>query len=71
MSERYFTRAEAAEYVRSRYGLPCAETTLQKHVTVGGGPAYRVFGRNAVYTATDLDAWVARKLSAPRHSSSN
>jgi hypothetical protein len=24
-----------------------------------------------VYTATDLDAWVARKLSAPRHSSSN
>ncbi len=71
MSERFYTRAEAAEYVRNQYGIPLSKNTLQKFVTVGGGPAYRVFGRNAVYRGADLDAWVAHKLSAPRHSSSN
>ncbi|HRP94775.1 MAG TPA: hypothetical protein PL143_00855 [Rhodocyclaceae bacterium] len=68
--ERFFNRAEAAEYIRATYGIQVAKTTLQKYVTVGGGPAYRLFGRNAVYSASDLDAWVQRKLSAPRMSSS-
>ncbi len=65
----YLDRAQAAEYVRKQ-GLPVAKNTLQKFATVGGGPVYRRFGRRAVYLASDLDAWIARKLSAPRQSTS-
>lgn len=65
--EKFFTRPEAAAHVRER-GLPCTEGTLAKLASVGGGPAYRTFGRRAFYTAADLDAWVANKLSAPRMS---
>ncbi len=64
---RYLKRSEAAEYVSSR-GLPTAKTTLAKLVTVGGGPVYQTFGRLAVYTAADLDAWIASRLSDPRRS---
>lgn len=65
----YLDRREASEYV-TRQGLPLAKTTLQKFATVGGGPVYRRFGRRAVYLASDLDAWIASKLTAPRRSTS-
>lgn len=65
----YLDRAQATEYVRKQ-GLPVAKNTLQKFASVGGGPVYRRFGRQAVYLASDLDAWIARKLSAPRQSTS-
>lgn len=65
----YLDRNQASEYV-TRQGLPLAKTTLQKFATVGGGPIYRRFGRRAVYLASDLDAWIASKLSAPRQSTS-
>jgi len=68
-NDRYLDRAEAAEYLTGQ-GLRTAKTTLQKYVTVGGGPAYRRFGKRAVYLASDLDAWAQEKLSAPRRSSS-
>lgn len=67
--EKFLDRSEAAEYVTER-GLKTSRNTLQKYATVGGGPTYRRFGKRAVYTATDLDAWIASKLSAPRCSSS-
>lgn len=65
----YLNRAEAAAYVQS-LGLPLSKNTLQKYVTVGGGPVYRKFGIRAVYRTADLDAWVARKLGGPVSSSS-
>ena len=65
----YLDRNQASEYV-TRQGLPLAKTTLQKFATVGGGPAYRKFGHRAVYLASDLDAWIASKLTAPRRSTS-
>lgn len=68
-TEKFLDRAEAAEYIKRR-GLPISKLTLQKYVTVGGGPLYRRFGKRAVYLASDLDAWVSAKLSAPRCSSS-
>lgn len=64
---KFLSRAEAAEYVISR-GLQCSKHTLQKWVTVGGGPDYRIFGNKAVYTAEDIDAWIEKKLSPVRHS---
>jgi hypothetical protein len=69
MEARYLSRAEAADYLTS-HGLRTSKNTLQKWVTTGGGPAYRRFGKLAVYLPQDLDAWAHEKLSAPRHSSS-
>jgi hypothetical protein len=68
-TQRYLSRAETAEYLAS-IGLPTAKTTLQKYATVGGGPQYRRYGNKAVYLQSDLDAWVASKLSAPLASTS-
>ena len=69
MTDRYLSRAETADYLKSR-GLPTAKTTLQKYATVGGGPRYRRFGNRAVYLQSDLDAWIDSKLSAPMESTS-
>jgi hypothetical protein len=70
MEERYLTRIEAAEYL-TRRGLKISPNTLQKFVTVGGGPTYRIWGHRALYTPADLDAYAEGKLSAPRISTSN
>ena len=64
MEKRFLTRAEAAQYLTEQRGLPVARTTLQKWVTTGEGPAYRRFGKYAVYTIGDLDAWAEKKLTA-------
>ncbi len=69
MTEQFLTRREAAEYLNNK-GLPIAHTTLAKLVTVGGGPKFRRFGRNAVYTGSDLDAWAAARLGEARTNSS-
>lgn len=68
MEKRFLSREEAAQYLTAA-GLRTAKATLQKWVTTGGGPAYRRFGKRAVYLVEDLDAWAERKLSAPRLSS--
>ena len=70
MTERYLDRREAAAYLTVERGLRISHNTLQKMATVGGGPAYRVFGIRAVYTIEDLDEWVRIKLSARKHSTS-
>lgn len=62
--DRFLDRAEAAEYLTGR-GLKVSKTTLQKLVSVGGGPVYRRFGHRAVYRTPDLDTWAEEKLSAP------
>lgn len=69
MEKHYLSREAAAQYLTER-GLTTAKGTLQKWVTTGGGPAYRRFGKRAVYLVEDLDTWAERKLTAPRHSSS-
>ena len=60
----YLIRPDAAEYCAAK-GLPTSKNTLQKLACVGGGPLYRRFGNRAVYTAKDLDAWIAEKFSMP------
>lgn len=67
MEKTYLDRREAAEYLSAR-GLRFSHNTLGKLATVGGGPVYRKFGTRVVYTRADLDAWIERKLSAPRGS---
>jgi hypothetical protein len=69
MHRPYLSRPEAAEYICAR-GLIVSKNTLQKYATVGGGPVYRRFGNRAVYTTSDLDAWIEQKLSDPIRSTS-
>jgi len=68
--ERYLSREDASKYLTEQRGLTVSKNTLQKWVTVGGGPPYQRFGKRAVYLQSSLDAWAERKLSAPRCSSS-
>lgn len=70
MTTRFLDRREAAQYLTDK-GLRFSRTTLQKLVTTGGGPRYRLFGNRAVYDPADLDSWIASKLSAPRCSSTH
>ncbi|MFV0663132.1 hypothetical protein [Denitromonas sp.] len=71
MESNFLSRAQAADYIKDRYGLPAAKSTLGKLASIGGGPTYRLFCGRAVYTRSDLDTWVATKLSSPRSSTSS
>jgi hypothetical protein len=55
--KRILTRREAAEYLAAA-GIPSSLSTLQKKASTGGGPIFRVVGRNALYKVNDLDAWI-------------
>jgi len=57
-------RREAAQYVREKWGVPCAHKTLAKLAVVGGGPSFQRWnGRIPLYDTETLDAWVRSKLS--------
>ena len=66
----YLRREAAAEYLRVQWGVPCGKKTLAKLACVGGGPAYRLFGRIPLYTTADLDAFAEGKLGKSVHSTS-
>jgi hypothetical protein len=66
----FYRRKEAAAYVQSKWGIPCAAKTLAKLFVVGGGPLVRKAGRFPLYSAADLDEWEASKLSGPVRTSS-
>jgi len=66
----YLRRAEAARYVRERWGAPCSASWLAKLAVTGGGPRFRKIGRFPLYTRADLDIWIEGRITAPRHSTS-
>jgi len=54
----------AAKYVTERFGVRVSALTLRKWRAAGReGPSVTRFGRLAYYAETDLDAWVASRLS--------
>jgi hypothetical protein len=69
-TSKLLRRKAAAEYLCEVHGVERAPTTLAKLAVVGGGPAFRRIGRVPLYAPEDLDEWVASKLSAPMHSTS-
>lgn len=69
-AREFLSRKEASAYLKAR-GLPVSPSTLNKYATVGGGPVHVKFGRLARYRPSDLDAWAAARLSAPRRSTSD
>ena len=66
----YLRRRAAAEYLRSRWGIPCSEKTMAKLACVGGGPVYRLCGKIPLYSPADLDAFAESKIGKPVRSTS-
>ena len=66
----FLDRPGAADYINAK-GLPTTAGSLRKYATVGGGPKFRKFGRNVVYSPADLDAWIDGRLSPPLDSTSD
>jgi len=69
MSEKYYTKQQASEYLTDTLGLPVAVKTLSKLITIGGSPIFQKFGGRVVYKQSDLDAWAQSRLSMPRTNS--
>ena len=59
------TRNEAAEFLNES-GYPTTKGSLQKLASVGGGPAYEIFGNKALYKPKNLISWAESRLSRPR-----
>ena len=67
---KYLRRQEAARYITTKYGTPCAYKTLAKLASIGGGPIFRKAGRIPLYAPDDLDAWAEARIGPPRRSTS-
>jgi hypothetical protein len=67
-NRRYLRRAEAATYVRERFGFPCSRQWLAKLAVIGGGPVFRKAGRTPLYAPADLDAWATGRIGQPQRS---
>lgn len=59
----FLRRADAAAYLKERYGA-YTKDTLAKLAVIGGGPQFRLMGRFPVYTRDDLDIWAKSRMSA-------
>jgi hypothetical protein len=70
ITSKYLRRADAAEYVRTTWGIPCSTRWLAKLAVTGGGPIFRKAGRSPMYLPADLDAWVEARVGAPQRSTS-
>ena len=69
---RFLRRADAAKYIRERWGIPCAPRTLAKIACVSSdGPEMHYAGRVPLYTPKSLDAWAAMKIGPPQNSTSH
>jgi integrase len=68
---KFLRRKDAAEYVRSNWGLPCAPQTLAKLAVVGGGPVFQKAGRYPLYLPHNLDDWAQSKIGKPQRSTSD
>lgn len=63
---------EAARYLGDRHGLVIAARTLDNYAWCGRGPAfYKAATGRRLYDLSDLDAWAAEALGAPRRSTSD
>jgi hypothetical protein len=56
--------AAAAEAL-ANLGVPRSPKTLRKLRCIGGGPRFRLLGAKPLYRLSDLEAWIAGRLSKP------
>ncbi|GLR89464.1 hypothetical protein GCM10007857_61770 [Bradyrhizobium iriomotense] len=67
---KFLRRKVASAYLREKFGLEYAPSTLAKLAVVGGGPPFRRMNRVPLYDPADLDQWVASKLGPRMRSTS-
>jgi hypothetical protein len=68
----FLRRADAAKYIREKWGIPMAPRTLAKIACVSSdGPEMHYAGRIPLYTPKSLDAWAVKKIGPPRYSTSD
>jgi hypothetical protein len=67
----FLRRKEASAYLRRKFGLERAPSTLAKLAVIGGGPPFRRMNRVPLYAPADLDEWVASKLGPRMRSTSD
>lgn len=58
-------RPAASDYLRARWGIVRAPSTLAKLACIGGGPRFRRAGKAALYAEADLDEWASSILRDP------
>lgn len=68
--DKLYDEATASKWLAEEKGVRRTTRTLRKLRCIGGGPAFRRFGRRVYYTKSDLDQWVEEGLSAPLRSTS-
>lgn len=61
----------AASQFLAKFGVRAATPTLAKLRCVGGGPAFRRYGRRIVYERLELIRWIEARLSPTRLSTSD
>jgi hypothetical protein len=69
--QNFLRRKEASAYLRRKFGLERAPSTLAKLAVIGGGPPFRRMNRVPLYDPVDLDQWVASRLSPRMRSTSD
>ena len=60
----YLIRRRAAEYLGEK-GIPTTAQALADQASRGAGPHYSIVRGRAVYTAEDLDRWLAEQIARP------
>jgi hypothetical protein len=66
----HLRRRAAAKYLQEHWGLPCAEKTLAKLASIGGGPCFYRYNRIPLYRVEDLDTYAEAKLGKAVRSTS-
>ena len=61
---KYLTRQRAAEHLTAK-GISTTAQALADQASDGKGPAYGIVRGRALYTESDLDAWIAEQLARP------
>ena len=69
--QTFLRRKEASAYLKRRFGLERAPSTLAKLAVIGGGPPFRRMNRIPLYDPADLDRWVASRLGPRMRSTSD
>lgn len=70
-ADQTLSRAQASEYLRTRWGLSYARRTLVVYAVRGTGPEYFRIGARVAYRREALDAWAKSKVTAPGRKASD
>lgn len=64
---KLLTRVEAAQYITDKFNVPCNHRQLEVLAHRRKGPTYTRFGKAALYTKEDLDAWASTAIKRIVH----